>query len=545
MSDAFRRLGQRAAQIAPTRTGDLGSALAQVLAPQAAPSPTYRPSVTPSSYVPPRPAQQAGQAAARQAAPWVQEAIAPAITLANNLMQQQQDEPWVEVENEDGDFLFMPRSYANNPPVGWTLVGEVDERDRDFVESDANAYNIFQQPPDVQASWGIAMPGGQMGYADPKDAAPMDTSIIRGPQAVVDPIAQATGQAVGQFGGDARRAESEAQDRLNRMIEALGMGGTQPAFDYTGQMDVLREQAAPGYVAPEQTSWLDSVLDSTVSIGGNDISLRDVPDLITTGSGLPGGGAPEGDAGPALPGTSIPASRAAEQVKDVAEDVRNAPVGDLINLPSTGTLAGLFTELNDLRDGGWKDPGEWSDVIGSIFGAGAESSPLVDILFGAAEAPSEWWKSAQSSSILNGEIDLGLARPPFDQTAFASRLIHREDLLLAVPVGHRLTRLGRARKRAVIIAFDAAVMLLALWLSFCIRLGELYTPANRWVVPLALGAVILGRAGGGLGQHGAAAGKVAAQLQRRLDPAIRINKIGAAVANVSDCDLLTQHQRRG
>ena len=29
----------------------------------------------------------------------------------------------------------------------------------------------------------------------------------------------------------------------------------------------------------------------------------------------------------------------------------------------------------------------------------------------------------------------------------------------------RLTRLGRTRKRAVIIAFDAAVMLLALWLS--------------------------------------------------------------------------------
>ena len=56
----------------------------------------------------------------------------------------------------------------------------------------------------------------------------------------------------------------------------------------------------------------------------------------------------------------------------------------------------------------------------------------------------------------------------------------------------RLTRLGRARKRAVIIAFDAAVMLLALWLSFCIRLGEFYAAANRWVVPLALGAVVLG-----------------------------------------------------
>ena len=35
----------------------------------------------------------------------------------------------------------------------------------------------------------------------------------------------------------------------------------------------------------------------------------------------------------------------------------------------------------------------------------------------------------------------------------------------------RLARLGRTRKRAVIIAFDAVAMLLALWLAFCIRLG--------------------------------------------------------------------------
>jgi DNA-binding transcriptional LysR family regulator len=51
--------------------------------------------------------------------------------------------------------------------------------------------------------------------------------------------------------------------------------------------------------------------------------------------------------------------------------------------------------------------------------------------------------SEQISKLLNGEIDLGLARPPFDRTAFASRLVHREGLLLAVPEGHRLTKLGR------------------------------------------------------------------------------------------------------
>ena len=49
----------------------------------------------------------------------------------------------------------------------------------------------------------------------------------------------------------------------------------------------------------------------------------------------------------------------------------------------------------------------------------------------------------QVSKLIDGELDLGLARPPFDQTAFASRLLHREDLLLAVPSGHRLAQLDR------------------------------------------------------------------------------------------------------
>jgi DNA-binding transcriptional LysR family regulator len=51
--------------------------------------------------------------------------------------------------------------------------------------------------------------------------------------------------------------------------------------------------------------------------------------------------------------------------------------------------------------------------------------------------------SEQINKLLNGEIDLGLARPPFDSAAFESRLIHREDLVLAVPEGHRLTGLDR------------------------------------------------------------------------------------------------------
>ena len=49
----------------------------------------------------------------------------------------------------------------------------------------------------------------------------------------------------------------------------------------------------------------------------------------------------------------------------------------------------------------------------------------------------------QISKLIDGELDLGLARPPFDRTAFASRLLYREDLLLAVPSGHRLSHRGR------------------------------------------------------------------------------------------------------
>jgi DNA-binding transcriptional LysR family regulator len=46
----------------------------------------------------------------------------------------------------------------------------------------------------------------------------------------------------------------------------------------------------------------------------------------------------------------------------------------------------------------------------------------------------------QISALLGGELDLGLARPPFDTAAFASRLLHREDLILAVPREHRLAQ---------------------------------------------------------------------------------------------------------
>lgn len=49
----------------------------------------------------------------------------------------------------------------------------------------------------------------------------------------------------------------------------------------------------------------------------------------------------------------------------------------------------------------------------------------------------------QVAALAAEDVDLGLARPPFDADLFDSRLLHREALLLAVPVGHRLMGLDR------------------------------------------------------------------------------------------------------
>ncbi|OXM63383.1 MULTISPECIES: LysR family transcriptional regulator [Amycolatopsis] len=55
---------------------------------------------------------------------------------------------------------------------------------------------------------------------------------------------------------------------------------------------------------------------------------------------------------------------------------------------------------------------------------------------------SEMVTGEQVAALANGEIDLGLARPPFDTETFASRPVHRERLVLCVPAGHRLAGAG-------------------------------------------------------------------------------------------------------
>ncbi|WP_034264822.1 LysR family transcriptional regulator [Actinospica robiniae] len=49
----------------------------------------------------------------------------------------------------------------------------------------------------------------------------------------------------------------------------------------------------------------------------------------------------------------------------------------------------------------------------------------------------------QVHALANGDIDLGLARPPFDDTRFDSELIRREDLVVALPGEHPLLRVDR------------------------------------------------------------------------------------------------------
>jgi len=76
-------------------------------------------------------------------------------------------------------------------------------------------------------------------------------------------------------------------------------------------------------------------------------------------------------------------------------------------------------------------------VLPSLLNLVGQARPDVDLDL------SEMVTREQVSSLLAGELDLGLARPPFDSTTYASRLLHREALLLAAPTSHPLVSRGR------------------------------------------------------------------------------------------------------
>lgn len=58
--------------------------------------------------------------------------------------------------------------------------------------------------------------------------------------------------------------------------------------------------------------------------------------------------------------------------------------------------------------------------------------------------------------------------------------------------GQALSRLDKAQRRTVMIAYDGVAMLLALWLAFSARLGVVYWPVESSILYLAVASVILG-----------------------------------------------------
>ncbi|MGY1643274.1 LysR substrate-binding domain-containing protein [Geodermatophilus sp. SYSU D00703] len=76
-------------------------------------------------------------------------------------------------------------------------------------------------------------------------------------------------------------------------------------------------------------------------------------------------------------------------------------------------------------------------TLGRLLNEVAQELPDVDVDL------AEMVTREQVGALLNEEVDLGLARPPFDAETFGSRLLYREAMLVAVPAGHRLAELGR------------------------------------------------------------------------------------------------------
>ncbi|TDE91562.1 LysR family transcriptional regulator [Occultella glacieicola] len=76
-------------------------------------------------------------------------------------------------------------------------------------------------------------------------------------------------------------------------------------------------------------------------------------------------------------------------------------------------------------------------VLGGWARAVGEHLPGVDLIL------TEMVTADQVEAVLAGQIDVGLARGVNPSEILAARLVHSEPLVLAVPAGHPLTRLGR------------------------------------------------------------------------------------------------------
>ncbi len=73
-------------------------------------------------------------------------------------------------------------------------------------------------------------------------------------------------------------------------------------------------------------------------------------------------------------------------------------------------------------------------ILGPLLGLLGKELPDVEVIL------HEHVTRAQVDGIRRGELDLGLARPPFDTAALSSRVVAREPLRAVVPVGHPLAQ---------------------------------------------------------------------------------------------------------
>jgi DNA-binding transcriptional LysR family regulator len=76
-------------------------------------------------------------------------------------------------------------------------------------------------------------------------------------------------------------------------------------------------------------------------------------------------------------------------------------------------------------------------ILGPLLRRLTAELPDVDVLLSERVTP------AQVEGIRRGELDIGLARPPFDTTLLSSQVILREPLMAVVPEAHPLAALDR------------------------------------------------------------------------------------------------------
>ena len=104
-----------------------------------------------------------------------------------------------------------------------------------------------------------------------------------------------------------------------------------------------------------------------------------------------------------------------------------------ISAGSTGTVRIGFTAASTYG------------VLGELLNTVGATLPEIDLEL------HEMVTREQVDALLAGEIDLGLARPPFDPGTFESRVLRREGMRVAVPAGHRLAALGRPVRAADLV----------------------------------------------------------------------------------------------